>query len=154
MEFLATIASISMDGRPTWVALCVVRVVLRRKAPFIYCDVRGFWPSGEGWRFPCYCTLLYRQLSGSHASTDRHSFDALHNPPAYRLSICLAVFGMRSVHSVGRAATTHVFLLLLLILSLLWSSSVGKQSVSGYKLPDTGFKLFATGFITLSGTWD
>jgi hypothetical protein len=46
---------------------------------------------------------------------------------------------MRAVHRVGRAATTHEFLLLLSILLLLWSSSVGKLAVSVFKTSATGF---------------
>jgi hypothetical protein len=65
------------------------------------------------------------------------SFDALHNPPG---------IGMRAVHSAGRAATTHEFLLLLPILLILQCSCVCKLAVSGFKIPATGFKLPATGF--------
>jgi hypothetical protein len=58
--------------------------------------------------------------------------------PEYQLSPCQAGIGMRAVHSVGRAATTHEFLLLLPILLILWSSSVGKLAVSGFKVSATG----------------
>jgi hypothetical protein len=92
--------------------------------------------------------MLYRRCPAltPTAPNRRYSFDALHNPPEYRLSPCQAAIGMRAVHSVGRAATTHEFLLLLLILLILWSSSVGKLALSGFKVSATGFKVTATGF--------
>jgi len=56
MEFLATIASVSMDGRSTCVTLWIVRVILLRKSPLIHCKFRNFRVSDEGWRFPWHCT--------------------------------------------------------------------------------------------------
>jgi hypothetical protein len=58
-----------------------------------------------------YCYTVVARLSHRGSSTDRYDFYALHSPSGIPTRLFAKAEGIRAEHSVGRAATTHVFLL-------------------------------------------